>query len=133
MTKPDMSDDPELRDKERVPTSGELEGAVMVFQPMTIIDLSHGGAQIETPFPLQLDSLHDFRLSLGDRTLVVKGRIAHCYVGELRNDVTVYRSGVEFVEPSLPVRHAIADFVDTLGASHRIPAIIDAELADDGL
>jgi PilZ domain len=128
-----MSDDPELRDKERVPTSGELEGAVMVFQPMTIIDLSHGGAQIETPFPLQLDSLHDFRLSLGDRTLVVKGRIAHCYVGELRNDVTVYRSGVEFVEPSLPVRHAIADFVDTLRASHRIPAIIDAELADDGL
>ena len=133
MTQSDMSDDPEQRDKERVPTSGELEGAVMVFQPMTILDLSHGGAQIETPFPLQLDSLHDFRLSLGDRTVVVKGRIAHCYVGELRNDVTVYRSGVEFVEPSLPVRHAIADFVDTLRASRRIPAIIDAELADDGL
>jgi PilZ domain len=128
-----MSDDPELRDKERVPTSGELEGAVMVFQPMTIVDLSHGGAQVETPFPLQLDSLHDFRLSLGDRSLVVKGRIAHCYVGELRNDVTVYRSGVEFVEPSLPVRHAIADFVDTLRASRRIPAIIDAEIADEGL
>ena len=133
MTQSDMSDDPEQRDKERVPTSGELEGAVMVFQPMIILDLSHGGAQIETPFPLQLDSLHDFRLSLGDRTVVVKGRIAHCYVGELRNDVTVYRSGVEFVEPSLPVRHAIADFVDTLRASRRIPAIIDAELADDGL
>jgi hypothetical protein len=133
MTQSDMSDDPELRDKERVPTSGELEGAVMVFQPMTIVDLSHGGAQVETPFPLQLDSLHDFRLSLGDRSLVVKGRIAHCYVGELRNDVTVYRSGVEFVEPSLPVRHAIADFVDTLRASRRIPAIIDAEIADEGL
>jgi hypothetical protein len=132
MTQSDMNEDPEQRDKERVPTSGELEGAVMVFQPMTILDLSHGGAQIETPFPLQLDSLHDFRLSLGDRTVVVKGRIAHCYVGELRNDVTVYRSGVEFIEPSLPVRQAIADFVDTLRASRRIPAIIDAELADDG-
>jgi hypothetical protein len=128
-----MIDDPDTRDRERVPTSGQLEGAVMVFQPMTILDISHGGAQVETPFPLQLDSLHEFRLSLVDRSVVVKGRIAHCYVGELRNDVTVYRSGVEFIEPSEPVRHAIAEFVDALRAARRAPAILDAELADDGL
>ena len=53
---------------------------------MTILDISHGGAQIETPFPLQLDSLHDFRLSLGDRSVVVKGRIAHSQVGELQEN-----------------------------------------------
>ena len=76
----------------------------MVFQPMTVIQISHNGALIETPFPLQLDSLHEFRLSLGERSVVVKGRIVHCYVGELRNDVTVYRSGIELVEPSEPVR-----------------------------
>ena len=67
------------------------------------------------------------------RSVVVKGRIAHCYVGELRNDVTVYRTGLEFVEPSEPVRQAIAAFVDTLTAARRIPVIIDAEVADDGL
>jgi hypothetical protein len=128
-----MIDDPNKRDKVRVPTDGQLEGAVMVFQPMTILDISHGGAQVETPFPLQLDSLHEFRLSLVDRSVIVKGRIAHCYVGELRNDVTVYRSGVEFVEPSEPVRHAIADFVDALRLARRIPVILDAEIADDGL
>jgi hypothetical protein len=128
-----MIDDPNKRDKERVPTSGLVEGAVMVFQPMTILDISHGGAQVETPFPLQLDSLHEFRLSLTDRSVIVKGRIAHCYVGELRNDITVYRSGVEFVEPSEPVRQAIAEFVDALKASRRVPAILDAEFADDGL
>ena len=50
---------------------------------MTILDISIGGAQIETAFALQLDSLHDFRLSLGDRSVVVKGRIAHCHIGEL--------------------------------------------------
>jgi len=124
-------DDPNKRDKERVPTIGQLEGAVMVFQPMTILDISHGGAQVETPFPLQLDSLHEFRLSLVDRSVVVKGRIAHCYVGELRNDVTVYRTGVEFVEPSEPVRLAIAHFVDALRASRRASTILDAEIADD--
>ena len=65
--------------------------------------------------------------------MVVKGRIAHCYVGELRNDTTVYRSGIEFVEPSEPVRHAIAAFVDALAAARRVPVIIDAEFADDAL
>lgn len=122
-----MIDDSDKRDRERVPMSRRVEGAVMVFQPMTVADISHTGAQVETPFPLQLDSLHDFRLSLGDRSVVVKARIAHCHVGELRDDVAVYRSGIEFVEPSEPVRLAIADFVDTLRAT-RHPHILDAEI-----
>jgi hypothetical protein len=125
-----MIDDADKRDRERVPMSHQLEGAVMVFQPMTVADISHAGAQVETPFPLQLDSLHDFRLSLGDLSVVVKARIAHCHVGELRNDATVYRSGIEFVEPSDPVRVAIAEFVDSLRASRRIH-VVDAEIADD--
>jgi hypothetical protein len=128
-----MIDDTDKRGGERIAPKGQLEGAVMVFQPMTIVEISHNGAQIEVPFRLQLDSLHEFRLSLGERSVVVKGRIAHCYVGELSTDSTVYRSGIEFVEPSEPVRQAIADFVDTLYAARRIPVIIDAEVTDDGL
>jgi len=126
-----MIDDTDKREKERVAPTAQLEGAVMVFQSMTVIQISHNGALIETPFPLQLDSLHEFRLSLGERSVVVKGRIVHCYVGELRNDVTVYRSGIELVEPSEPVRRAIEVFVDTLSAARRIPTIIDAEVADE--
>ena len=128
-----MIDETDKRETERVSPTSQLEGAVMVFQPMTIVEISHNGALIETPFPLQLDSLHEFRLSLGDRSVIVKGRIAHCYVGELRNDATVFRTGLEFVEPSEPVRQAIATFVDTLSAARRIPVVIDAELAEDGL
>jgi hypothetical protein len=126
-----MIDDTDKREKERVAPTAQLEGAVMVFQPMTVLQISHNGALIETPFPLQLDSLHEFRLSLDERSVVVKGRIVHCYVGELRNDVTVYRSGIELVEPSEPVRRAIEVFVDTLSAARRIPTIIDAEVADE--
>lgn len=126
-----MIEDTDKREKERVSPTSQLEGAVMVFQPVTIVEISHNGAQVETPFPLQLDSLHEFRLSLGERSVVVKGRIVHCYVGELRNDAMVFRSGIEFVEPSEPVRHAIAAFVDTLSTARRIPVIIDAEVADE--
>lgn len=118
------------RYKERVPVP--LTGEVKVYQPMSILDLSMGGAQVETPFALQLDSLHDFRISLGDRSIVVKGRIAHCHIGELQAEGggALYRSGVEFIEPSEHVRTAIVDFLDAVKAGQQAPPIIDAELAE---
>ena len=101
----------EKRDRERLPLGGQVRGEVMVFQPMTILDISVGGAQIETAFALQLDSLHDFRLTLGDRSIVVKGRVAHCHIGELTDVSALYRTGVEFVSLSDHTKDAIAEFV----------------------
>jgi hypothetical protein len=124
-----MADD-NKRDTERVPVP-PLHGEVMVFQPMTIVDLSPGGAQIETLFTLQLDSLHDFRISLGERSVVVKGRIAHCHIGELKEGVVIYCTGVEFVEVSDHVHSAIEHFVAALKLSYRPTVILDAQLADE--
>lgn len=106
--------DENKRDTERVPAPGPLHGEVKVYQPMVILNIAKGGAQVETPFPLQLDSLHDFRLSLGERSLVVQGRIAHCHVGDLKDGVAIYRSGVEFVETSEHVQSALVHFVEAL-------------------
>src|SRR5438132_6378438 len=88
------------RDTDRVQILGELLGEVMVFQPMAIKEISRGGAQVETGFPLQLDSLHEFRLTLGDRSVVVKGRVAHCIISDVDQEVVLYRSGLQFIEPS---------------------------------
>lgn len=126
----DMSAD--KRDRERVPLEGQVKGEVMVFQPMTILDISIGGVQIETAFALQLDSLHDFRLSLGDRSVVVKGRIAHCHIGELTEVAALYRTGVEFVELSDHARSAISDFMIAEKYSRARPPVIDGEIAGDG-
>jgi hypothetical protein len=86
----------------------------MVFQPAGIRQMSQGGMQVETSFPLQLDSLHDFRLTLGDRSVVVKGRIAHSRISDVDQDIITYRSGIEFIEPSERVAAAIQHFVDEL-------------------
>jgi hypothetical protein len=102
------------RDTERFTILGELHGEVMVFQPIAIKEISRGGAQIETAFPLHLDSLHEFRLTLGDRTVVVKGRVAHCSITDVDQEVVLYRSGIEFVEQSERVDTAIADFIDEM-------------------
>ena len=86
----------------------------MLFQPSGICQLSHGGMQVETSFPLQVDSLHDFRLTLGGVSVVLKGRVAHSRISDVDQDVIVYRSGIEFVELSDRVAAAVADFVDEL-------------------
>ena len=63
---------PERRDHERISLPGALSGEIMVFQPFLVSEIGRGGLQAETAFPLQLDSLHDFRLTLDRHTLVVK-------------------------------------------------------------
>src|SRR5512132_3178111 len=99
------------RDTERIEILGELRGEVMIFQPMAIKEISRGGAQVETGFPLQLDSLHDFRLTLGERSVVIKGRVAHCSISDVDQEVVLYRSGIEFIEPSDRVAGVIAHFI----------------------
>ena len=120
----------EKRDRERIPLD-EVKGEVMVFQPMTVQDISIGGAQIETAFALQIDSIHDFRLTLADRSVVVKGRIAHCHIGELTDVTALYRTGVEFVDVSDHARSVIRDFVIALKHSREDPDIVDGVIADD--
>jgi hypothetical protein len=103
--------DPNKRDDERIQILGELHGEVMVFQPMVIKEIARGGCQVETGFPLQLDSLHEFRLTLGDRSVVVKGRVAHCSISDMDQEIVLYRSGIEFVEPSERILAVISDFI----------------------
>lgn len=86
----------------------------MIFQPMAIKQMSHGGMQVETSFPLLLDSLHDFRLTLGERSVVVKGRVAHSRIIDVDQELVTYRSGIEFIEPSARVAAAITEFVDAI-------------------
>src|SRR6266481_4507871 len=96
------------RDTERIEILGELKGEVTVFQPLAIREISRGGALIETGFPLHLDSLHEFRLTIGDRSVVVKGRVAHCSITDVDQEIVTYRSGIEFIEPSDRVSSVIS-------------------------
>jgi PilZ domain len=109
----------EKRDTDRVSILGELVGEIMVFELMAIKEISRGGGQIETRFPLQIDSLHDLRLTLGDRSVVVKGRVAHCRISDVDQDIVMYRSGVEFVEVSDRVESVILDFLEAIKTGRR--------------
>jgi hypothetical protein len=105
------------RASERVPIRGTLHGDIMVFEPLLVREVSTKGASIETSFPMHIDSLHDVRLTLGDISVVLKGRVAHSHVSEITQDVVTYRTGIEFVEPSAPVLGVLTTFLEELKAS----------------
>jgi hypothetical protein len=44
----------------------------------------------------------------------VKARVAHSHISDVDQINVVYRTGLEFVQPSAPVVAAIAAFLDTL-------------------
>ncbi len=93
----------------------------MVYQPTAIRQMSVGGMQVETAFPLQLDSLHDFRLTIGTRSVVVKGRVAHSRISDVDQELVTYRSGIEFIEPPERVAAAIAEFVNEIAQGAERP------------
>src|ERR1700676_2902374 len=98
---------------------GGLPGDMMVTHQIAIKELSLGGALIETGFPLHLDSIHDFRLTLGDRSVIVKGRVAHCHISDVDQELVLYRSGIDFVEVSQRVSEAIGDFMAAIKDGRR--------------
>ena len=107
---------PDRRAGDRMEILGDLQGEVMVYQPMAVRELSHGGAQIETAFPLHLDSLHEIRLELGDASVVLKGRVVHCSIADMDREFVTYRSGIEFIEPTAGARDVIARFIGAVKA-----------------
>jgi hypothetical protein len=107
------------REGERIQILGELRGEVMVYEPMAIKEISRRGVQIETRFPLQLDSLHEFRLTLGERSVIVKGRVVHCSISDMDQEAVVYRSGVEFIDPPQRVEGAVAEFINAVTDGRR--------------
>ncbi len=107
------------RDAERIAILGELHGEVMIFQPITVKEIGRDGVQVETRFPLQLDSLHEFRLTLGDRSIVMKGRVVHCSISDVDQELVVYRSGIEFIEPADRVLSVVTGFIEAIKDGRR--------------
>jgi hypothetical protein len=71
---------PERRQSPRVDLLAELQGRIVTLEEVRVTQLSLGGMTIETGVPLSPRSSHEFRLSYGNRTAVLKGHVAHSRV-----------------------------------------------------
>src|SRR4051812_23507323 len=77
----------EKRESDRVAMLGDLQGEIMMFEPMRVTEISLEGATVETRAPLHLNSLHGMRLTLGERSVVVKGRVVHSRISDVDQDL----------------------------------------------
>ena len=102
------------REDERIQILGELPGDAAVHQAISVRELSRLGAQIESTFPLQLNSLHEFRLALGSQSVIVKGRVVHCRIQDIDSDAVIYRAGIEFIDLPGWVANALDRFLDAV-------------------
>jgi hypothetical protein len=109
-----MDGEGEKRLTDRIEILGQLDGVVRVYHPMAVRQISSGGALIETAFPLHLDALHDLRLQLGDRSVVVKGRVVHSHISDVDPDHVTYHSGIEFVDVPERIGDAITQFLESI-------------------
>ncbi len=107
------------RNAERLPIHGGLTAHITVLQPAAVVEIGTGGALIETAAPLHLDAIHDLRLLLDDRTVVVQARVVHSQISDVDQDLVCYRAGIEFIEPTAEASTTIADYVDRLKATRR--------------
>ena len=114
-----MAPDDEQRESGRVEILGELKGEMSVLQPLAIKEISPAGCLIETAFPLHPDSLHDIRLTLGPRSIVLKGRVAHCRIGDLDQELIHYLTGIQFVETPHRSREVLVQFIEALEARRK--------------
>jgi len=110
---------PQTRLGPRVPILGHLGGDITVVEPMAVKELGLGGATIETRFALVIDSLHELRLVLGTRTVVVKGRVVHSHISDVDTEIVAYQSGIEFVETPHHVQDAVTAYLNEIQSARK--------------
>jgi len=95
----------ERRRSPRIEMLGRVKGHSMSLdQPITVLEMSLGGMSIETEFPMEVGSLHAFRLTLGDGATIevtarvrVSGRVMHTRsTGD--GEQLLYVTGLQFVD-----------------------------------
>jgi PilZ domain len=105
-------DEHDRREGRRFDLFASLHGEVTVTRPVEIRDLSARGMRVATSLALNLNAHYEFRLTIGDRAAVVTGRVAHTRPSQNEKGVTVYLSGIEFVEVSEVSQSIINRFLE---------------------
>ncbi|MFL6278846.1 MAG: PilZ domain-containing protein, partial [Vicinamibacterales bacterium] len=109
---------------------------------VAIVDLSVGGALVDTPVPLRPDSILTLDIEGRGFDKTIQFRVVRCQVGALKRGETIYRGACEFTTPiDLPVENPVdprvlypGRFGRELTAKRvvaRIPAVAVKSLAFD--
>jgi hypothetical protein len=100
------------REARRIDLFASLHGEVTVTQPVEIREISARGMRVATRIALNRNADHEFRLTIGDRAAVVRGRVVHSSPSQNDEGVTVYVSGIKFLEVTEASQSLINGFLE---------------------
>jgi PilZ domain len=94
----------------RIELLGRLQGhSVSLEVPIVVREISLGGMAIETSEHLPAGSIHEFRLTLGDDSVVeLLGRVMHSRNTALPDATPVFVTGVQFIDDHDDQAHTVS-------------------------
>jgi hypothetical protein len=101
----------------RIEILGRVRGHIVSLDaPVVVREMSLGGMAMETSFPFDVGSLHEFRLELGDGSWVMlQGQVRHCRNIAAPGVVPLYVTGIQFVDQTPPAgATTVADLIDKI-------------------
>ena len=104
-----MTDSSEKRRAPRIPVPRGPHGKVKAAVPVTVVDVSRAGMQLELAAALRPGAVYDVSAQLDDLRLSAQVRITRCRAGGYVSDgkggrLLLFRAGAEFVD--LPATQA---------------------------
>jgi hypothetical protein len=112
------------RQRPRFEIVGQLWGSLELVEPLAVVDLSPGGALLEGPAELPVESVHRLRVEHAAETADVQVRVAHARAIDTVSGSGLHRTGVEF----LAVPESASGWLDTVLAEN--PSQGDDRTAD---
>jgi hypothetical protein len=86
---------------------GRLQGSLATGESVRLLDVSPGGALVEVPFPLPVDSQHPVQVVTFDHVSMLEARVRH---SRPAFEMGKFLIGLEFTTPEHLVREALGTF-----------------------
>lgn len=86
---------------------GRLRGSLATAESVRLVDISPGGALVEVPFPLPVDSQHPVQVVTYDHVAAFEARVRHVRPAF---EMGRFLIGLEFTTPEHLVREALGMF-----------------------
>ena len=86
---------------------GRLRGSIATAEPVRLHDISPGGALVEVPFSLPVDSQQGVQVVTEDHVSAIEARVRHVRPAF---EMGRYLVGLEFTTPEHLVREALGTF-----------------------
>ena len=111
-----MAFEEDRRRSPRIEILDRIHGHVVSLDtPVRVGEMSLGGMSIQTSFAFPENSLHEFRLRMGDDSVVLlKGRVIRCREGVDAEGAGIYISGVQFVDDDPTDTTAVEGLIDKI-------------------